>query len=226
MTRSLFRVLVLIAGVALPLALPAAPGDPPRPLPTDRSGLYAIERLLGRSKGQVTPDLIRRLGPTLTAARAAEIAKVLNAAMAEAGIKTNIAKAAFLAQLAHESGGFKYMKELASGAAYEGRADLGNTQPGDGVKYKGRGFIQVTGRSNYTAAAAALGLDLVNRPELAEETENAARISAWFWRTRNINPPAEAGDFLRVTKIINGGTNGLADRERHYATAKAALGVR
>lgn len=197
----------------------------PQPLPTDKTGLHAIQRLLGRTRGQVNVDIIRRLGPTLSPEKAAEIARALNAAMAEAGIKTNLAKAAFLAQLAHESGGFKYMRELASGEAYEGRRDLGNTQPGDGRRYKGRGFIQVTGRSNYTQASAALGLDLVNNPELAETTENAARISAWYWRTRNITAPADAGDFVRVTRLINGGTNGLADRQERYAQAKAALGV-
>lgn len=197
----------------------------PQPLPTDKTGLYAIQRLLGRTRGQVNVDIIRRLGPTLSPEKAAEIARALNAAMAEAGIRTNLAKAAFLAQLAHESGGFKYMRELASGEAYEGRRDLGNTQPGDGRRYKGRGFIQVTGRSNYTQASAALGLDLVGNPELAETVENAARISAWYWRTRNITEPADRGDFVAVTRKINGGTNGLADREQRYAQAKQALGI-
>lgn len=207
------------------LVPPAADAQAPQPLPTDKSGLFAIQRLLGRSRGQVNTDIIRQLGPQLSAEKAAEISKVLNAAMVEAGIRTNIAKAAFLAQLAHESGGFKYMKELASGAAYEGRRDLGNTQSGDGVRFKGRGFIQVTGRANYTKAAADLGLDLVNHPELAEEPENAARISAWYWKMRKITTPADAGDFVKVTRLINGGTNGLADREKRYAQAKQALGV-
>lgn len=197
----------------------------PQPLPTDKTGLYAIQRLLGRTRGQVNVDIIRRLGPTLSPAKAAEISRALNAAMAEAGIRTNLAKAAFLAQLAHESGGFKYMRELDSGERYEGRRDLGNTQPGDGRRYKGRGFIQVTGRSNYTQASAALGLDLVGNPELAESVENAARISAWYWKTRNITEPADRGDFIRVTRLINGGTNGLADREQRYAQAKQALGI-
>lgn len=190
-----------------------------------RSGLYAVQRMLGRSGGQVTPEILRQIVPTLSAARAAEIAKYLNPAMAEAGIRSNLAKAAFLAQLAQESAGYTAMEEFASGDDYEGRTDLGNTQPGDGRRFKGRGFIQITGRSNYTQASRALGLDLVGNPELAEGTENAARVAAWYWRSRNINPPAEGGDFVRVTRLINGGTNGLEQRQAYYAKAKAALNV-
>lgn len=188
-----------------------------------RSGLYAVQRMLGRSGGQVTPELLRQIVPSLSAEKAAEIARFLNPAMAEAGIRSNLAKAAFLAQLAQESAGYTAMEEFASGDDYEGREDLGNTEPGDGRRFKGRGFIQITGRSNYTQASRALGLDLVGNPELAEQTENAARVAAWYWRSRNINPPAESGDFVRVTRLINGGTNGLEQRQAYYAKAKAAL---
>jgi putative chitinase len=149
----------------------------------------------------------------------------LNAAMSEFGIDTAIRQAAFLAQVGHESGQLLYVKELASGAAYEGRADLGNTQPGDGVRYKGRGLIQITGRANYTTCGFALELGLVEQPELLEESDNAARSAGWFWYNNQLNELADNDDFLSITRRINGGTNGLADRQVLYARAKKALGV-
>ncbi len=176
------------------------------------------------SAGGVTPEQLQQIVPGLSAQKAAEVAPHLNSAMAEANINTPQRQAMFIAQLAHESGGFRYMEEIASGAAYEGRADLGNTQPGDGVRFKGRGYIQVTGRHNYTEAGKALGLDLVNNPQLAAQPENAARIAAWYWNSRNINAAADAGDFTKVTRLINGGTNGLADRQAYYARAQQAIG--
>lgn len=171
----------------------------------------------------VSAAQLMQIVPSLGAAEAAEIAGHLNVAMAEANITTPQQQAMFIAQLAHESGGFQFMEEIASGAAYEGRADLGNTQPGDGVRYKGRGYIQITGRYNYEQAGQALGLDLVNNPGLAARPENAARIAAWYWTSRNINEAANSGDFTQVTRLINGGTNGLADRQAYYARAQAAL---
>ncbi len=175
------------------------------------------------SANGVSAEQLMQIVPTLDAGQAPAIAQNLNAAMAEANINTPQQQAMFIAQLAHESGGFRYMEEIASGAAYEGRSDLGNTQPGDGVRYKGRGYIQVTGRYNYAQAGEALGLDLVNNPALAAQPENAARIAAWYWTSRDINEAANSGDFVQVTRLINGGTNGLADRQAYYARAQAAL---
>lgn len=149
----------------------------------------------------------------------------LNCAMAEFEINTPQRKAAFLAQIGHESGQLLYVKELASGQAYEGRKDLGNTAPGDGVKYKGRGLIQLTGKSNYVAMAMAFGIDCINKPELLEEPGNACRSAAWFWKGKKLNELADKGDFLLITKRINGGYNGLKDREELYARAKKVLGV-
>jgi len=177
----------------------------------------------GGNADGVTAAELRQIVPQLSASKAEAVAPHLNAAMAEADINTPERQAMFIAQLAHESGGFHHMEEIASGAAYEGRTDLGNTQPGDGERYKGRGYIQVTGRHNYTEAGRALGLDLVNNPELAAQPENAARIAAWYWESRGINAAADAGDFTRVTRLINGGTNGLADRQAYYERARAAL---
>lgn len=149
----------------------------------------------------------------------------LNAAMEEYGIDTPARQAAFLAQIAHESGSLRYVKELATGGAYEGRKDLGNTEPGDGIRYKGRGLIQITGRHWYQRAADALGIDFVNHPELLEETENACRVSAWWWNVNNVNALADEGDIRKITRRVNGGTNGLAERTEYYERAKRVLGL-
>lgn len=150
----------------------------------------------------------------------------LNDAMEEFVISSKQRQTAFLAQVAHESGSFRYLKELASGKAYEGRTDLGNSQPGDGVRYKGRGLIQITGRANYRACSLALYANpatLIDRPELLEQPVEACRSAAWFWSSRNLNKYADENDMVRITKIINGGTNGLNDRLAFYAVAQEVL---
>lgn len=149
----------------------------------------------------------------------------LNGAMHEFHINSPIRQAAFIAQIAHESGELRYVKEIASGAAYEGRKDLGNTQPGDGMKYKGRGLIQITGRNNYAECGKALGVDLITNPELLETNDLACRSAAWFWASRGLNDLADRGDFERITKRINGGLNGYQERLVYHARAKMALGV-
>jgi predicted chitinase len=173
--------------------------------------------------GDVTTQQLQSIVPTLSAGKAAEVAPHLNRAMAEAGIDSPARKAAFIAQVAHESGGFQYNEEIASGRAYEGRSDLGNTQPGDGERFKGRGYIQLTGRANYAAAGKALGLDLVNNPGLAARPENAARVAAWYWNSRGLNALADRGDFDGITRRINGGYNGKADRDQYHARAQGVL---
>jgi putative chitinase len=100
---------------------------------------------------------------------------------------------------------------------------LGNTQPGDGKRYKGRGPIQLTGRSNYRAAGAALGLDLEENPVQASTPAAGFRVAAWYWSSRNINEPADRSDFETVTRRINGGLNGYADRTRYYSRALELL---
>jgi putative chitinase len=125
----------------------------------------------------------------------------------------------FLAQIGHESGELRFVREIATGEAYEGREDLGNTQDGDGVRYKGRGLIQITGRRNYEQCAEYFGLPLLENPELLESPELATLAAGWFWYRNNLNSLADSGDFIKVTKRINGGTNGLKDRQRLYALA-------
>lgn len=147
----------------------------------------------------------------------------LNAAMMEFNISTTARQASFLAQVGHESGQLRYVRELASGAAYEGRKDLGNTEPGDGVRFKGRGLIQITGRANYKACGDALGIDLIAHPELLESPVLACRSAAWFWRSHGLNELADAGDQTRVTRRINGGTNGLVGRLALFKVAQQVL---
>jgi putative chitinase len=125
----------------------------------------------------------------------------------------------FLAQIGHESGQLRYRKELASGEAYEGRKDLGNIAPGDGVRYKGRGLIQITGKHNYGLASLALGLPLLEKPELLEEDLNACRSAGWFWYKKNLNALADMGQFETITRRINGGMNGYSDRYKLYQRA-------
>ena len=148
----------------------------------------------------------------------------LNKAMADFDISENPAReTAFLAQVAHESGGFRYVTEIASGEAYEGRKDLGNTEPGDGRRFKGRGLIQLSGRENYRRCGEALDLDLIAQPELLEQPEYAAASAGWFWAAHGLNELADKDDFLLITKRINGGTNGYQDRLKFYERAKKVL---
>lgn len=156
--------------------------------------------------------------------RIALVVQPLNEAMYTYGISdTPIREAMFIAQVAHESGSFRYVKEIASGEAYEGRQDLGNVERGDGVRFKGRGYIQVTGRANYKACGEALGLDLIKHPELLETTANACRSAAWFWYMKGLNDLADKGDFLGITKRINGGTNGYKERMAFFNRAELLL---
>lgn len=150
-------------------------------------------------------------------------ANSLPGVLVEFDINTPLRQAHFLAQLAHESAGFKTTVEYASGAAYEGRRDLGNTQPGDGKRFKGRGLIQLTGRANYIEAGRAMGIDLVSNPAIAAQFPNALRIAGWYWKTRKINVFADQDSLTGVTRKINGGTNGLEDRSRYLKIAKKVL---
>lgn len=125
----------------------------------------------------------------------------------------------FIAQIAHESAGFRYREEIASGAAYEGRHDLGNTHPGDGRRFKGRTYIQITGRHNYRAVSEALDEDFVRHPARLAEPRYAALGAAWWWSSHGCNGLADRGSIEDVTRRINGGLNGLSDRKRYYRRA-------
>lgn len=171
----------------------------------------------------VTDDELRQIMPNCAAAKRADYLPFIQQAMQEFEITSYLREAAFLAQLAHESGELRYMEEIASGAAYEGRRDLGNTQPGDGKRYKGRGPIQLTGRANYQKYGDLLGLDLVNNPTIAATPKVGFRIAGQFWQLNGLNPLADQQNFKQITKRINGGYNGLDDRTKYYDRAKRVL---
>jgi len=159
----------------------------------------------------------------------AKYADAINMACAKFSINTPLRIAAFLAQIGHESGQLVYVREIWGPTAvqkgYEGRADLGNTQPGDGRKYLGRGFIQITGRANYQKLSEDLNTDFITSPQLLEQPEYAAMSAGWFWNEHNLNVLADKAQFITITRRINGGTNGLAARQALYAKAKQVLGV-
>ena len=156
---------------------------------------------------------------------------VLNTAMVRYQIVGSLRMAAFIAQIGHESGQLRYVREMGSDH-YLSKYDtgslakrLGNTPEadGDGQKYRGRGLIQITGRANYAECGEALGLDLVNHPELLEKPQHACMSAAWFWASRGLNTLADAGKFDTITRRINGGQNGAADRRALYAQALKVL---
>lgn len=177
-------------------------------------------------------DEMRITGQQLASIAGVPLARVdkfvpyLNGAMEHYQINTPARVAAFLAQLAHESGGFRYVRELASGRAYEGRKDLGNVYSGDGVRFKGRGLIQITGRSNYAALEKDLPLlGLLQNPHWLESDRWAVWSAGWFWNKKGLNALADDGLFKQITRKINGGYNGLEDRYKYYERAKKVLGV-
>jgi putative chitinase len=157
--------------------------------------------------------------------RAARWVNWINEAMAKYEINTPLRIAHFIAQIGHESGRLIYVREIASGKAYEGRKDLGNINPGDGVLYKGRGLIQITGRTNYRGLGGALGVDLINSPSLLEQPQYAALSAGWYWSTRRLNQSADKDMLIAITKKINGGTNGIDDRRALLMSAKKALKI-
>lgn len=144
------------------------------------------------------------------------------------GIVTPERIRAFLAQVGHESGRLRHTREIwgptPAQIRYEGRADLGNTQPGDGKRFMGRGLIQITGRANYAQASDALGEDFIAFPALLETPKWASRSAAWYWQSRGLNALADAGDYDRITRRINGGLTGRADRIALLERAEALIG--
>ncbi len=155
--------------------------------------------------------------------KALELGNKYKSLLAKYGITTPLRLAHFFSQIAHESGGFKYLAELGGKSyfdKYEGRKDLGNTQKGDGYKFKGRGYIQVTGRANYSEISKDLKIDFINNPELLEQEVNAMISALWFWNKRKLNQFADLDDIKTITKKINGGYNGLKERQEYLTQYK------
>lgn len=158
----------------------------------------------------------------------AALGPALLATLRARDMTTPLRQAHFLAQVGHESGELRYREELADGRAYEGRADLGNTQPGDGPRFKGRGLIQLTGRANYAAYGRDLGRmeELLDQPQrVAEDPALCVDVAGWYWAIKKINMLADQDDFPGITRRINGGNNGAADRLRLLRRARKLLGA-
>lgn len=174
----------------------------------------------------LTTDILAKVMPYASKDRVQAFAQPLSDAMTEFSITTAFRQAMFLANVAQETGSLFYLREIADGSAYEGRADLGNTQPGDGKRFPGRGCLQATGRSMYEKLRGALGLDCVSNPQLLELPGPAARSAAWIWTVdKKLNTFADARKFWQTCKGINGGTNGLDERIEHYVRVRSALGI-
>ncbi|EME70985.1 glycoside hydrolase family 19 [Paramagnetospirillum caucaseum] len=203
----------------------------------------------------LTADILRAALPAARPTDIARFATPLAEACAEWVIDTPLRQAAFLAQIAHESGQFRALAENLNYSAeallrvfprhfdagqaatyarqpqrigsrvYANRMGNGDEASGDGWRYRGRGLIQVTGKANYAACGTALGLDLIAQPDLLEQPAPAARSAVWFWHRNGLNRPADARDIETITRRINGGLTGLDDRKAHYAHACAALEV-
>lgn len=189
----------------------------------------------------LTPELLKKCMPNASLTNCTFAAPHLEKAMAHYKINTLERRAAFLAQLAHESGSLRYMAEIANGLAYEGRKDLGNTSPGDGVKFKGHGYIQVTGKANHQEAMEEFGKASLEETALWLQTHAGASWSAaWFWFKTGLNTIADKTDMWRgdrgkkfkgldkftyICVSVNGGLNGIVDRRDHYARIRKALGI-
>jgi putative chitinase len=167
--------------------------------------------------------ILHRIAPNGKIAIVDGLAASFPVAITKFGLTTPLRQAHFLAQAAFESAGLTTTVEEASGAAYQGRVDLGNVHPGDGVRYKGRGLFQLTGRANYANMSKVLAIDFISHPELVATFPYALTVSLIFWRSHGLNVFADHDDVRGVTRRINGGLNGLADRMEYLARAKRAL---
>jgi putative chitinase len=174
---------------------------------------------------------LKTIMPNLGSAKRTLYLPFLQQAMEEFEINTALREAAFLAQIAHESGEFRWMEEIWGPTVAQRRyepvtsksRDLGNTQPGDGKRFKGRGPIQLTGRANYKRYGDILGVDLIADPTRAATPEVSFRTAGLYWKKNGLNELADKQWFKTITKRINGGFNGLEDRTRYYVRAKGVL---
>lgn len=182
----------------------------------------------------ITAEQLKAMMPLASEARRNTYLKPLNDAMERFEINNPMRIAAFIAQVAHESGQLKYTAELGNGKQYEWRKDLGNLRPEaleaahangstTGLFYEGHGLIQITGFDNHKECGEDLGIDLVTNPMLLCEPEYAALSAAWFWWKHGLSKHADTGNFGRITRQINGGTNGAEQRLALYWNCKKVL---
>lgn len=167
--------------------------------------------------------MLKRIAPNAKDQIISPMVGYLNKYMPKYEVTTYLRVCHFLAQAAHEAASFQTLREYASGAAYEGRKDLGNVKAGDGVRYKGRGIFQLTGRANYRAIGQKIGMDLENNPELAESPEVSVLTALEYWKSRSLNIYADRDDVETITRRINGGLNGFEDRKKYLAKCKQVI---
>jgi putative chitinase len=180
-------------------------------IPVDATTLKALAPAESGKRAERQSEIIAGIGATL------------GTTLARYGIDTPLRVAHFLAQTAHESDGFCTTEEYADGRAYEGRRDLGNVEPGDGPRYKGRGLIQLTGRMNYALTGKELGMDLVGAPLSVNDPVTYLLVACVFWTRLKINQHCDADDLYAVTRLVNGGLNGLDSRRAYLLRAKALV---
>jgi putative chitinase len=171
----------------------------------------------------ITRDMIKTIAPSSKDEIVTPLVVYLNKHMNNYEVNTYLRVCHFLAQAAHESASFKTLEEYASGVAYEGRKDLGNTVRGDGKRYKGRGIFQLTGRFNYRDMGKKLNLDLEGNPDLAKSPEVSVLTALEYWKSRGLSSFADKDDVATITKRINGGFNGFEDRKNYLAKAKRVI---
>jgi len=173
----------------------------------------------------LTTEQLKKCIPDITEKNIQKYLPELNANFDKYEINTPLRVCHFLAQVGHESLSFYYYREIASGKAYEGRKDLGNIIEGDGERFRGRGCIQITGRTNYKSVSQFIFGDyrLLDTPEILELPKYGVLGAVWFWKTRNLNIYADKDDVKRITKIINGGYNGFNDRLERLNKCKSVL---
>jgi putative chitinase len=171
----------------------------------------------------ITKDMLKKLAPTAKDEIISHLAQHLDVQLAAYDIGSYLRVCHFLAQAAHESAGFRTLEEFASGAAYEGRKDLGNNRPGDGKRYKGRGIFQLTGRANYRVMGSKLGVDLEGEPELASDPMISIKTACEYWNSRKLSIYADLDDVRTVTRLINGGYNGFDDRKLYLQRVKTII---
>lgn len=171
----------------------------------------------------VTKEILKKISPKANNRIIDDLENYFDKYLLQYEINTKLRLAHFLAQCAHECDGFLVLEEYASGKAYEGRKDLGNVNKGDGVRYKGRGIIQITGRYNYRTYGKKLGIDLENNPTKASDPETSVLTALEYWKTKGLNKFADKDDIVTITYRINGGDNGLLERKKYLVLAKKNL---
>ena len=177
-----------------------------------------VEEASSKPDALITKKQLSRIWDVSETTISDRIINDLNACLVRFQINTSVRIRHFISQISHESGGGKWMKELASGDDYEGRKDLGNTQPGDGRKYKGAGFIQLTGRANYASFSKYM-----NDPKVMDGVDYVAlnypaTSAGYWWYNNRMNALCDRNPLIEeVTKRVNGGLRGIEDRKVYYS---------